>query len=155
MPVTDLGTADDPLTNSKQKKNWITNERLFEVADNFYWHLQQDAEMQNGVLVWEVSMSQLFKNNRLTHMYSPVTRVLYAAGCINLASRGGGGKPSLVHLHHAPTLKEVTTLRDSEFFFERDALTGKARERILEQKVKNQGEQIADLLARVERLERG
>lgn len=157
MPEINLGNAPDPLAkeNSKRKKGWVTNEVIFGLASDFYEHMMDTAEWRSRVLVWEGSMSKWFIERNVRHLYSPVTRILYSAGCINLASRGGGTKPSLVHLHRPPTLEEVKSLRENEFFFEKDTLTGKAKERILEQMVSDQRRQIADLTARVERLERG
>lgn len=157
VPVTNLGDEPDPLggENQKKKKAWITDEVIFDLASEFYHHMNSTAQQQGDVLVWEGSMSKWFIDNGYRHLYSPITKVLYAAGCCNLASRGAGFKPSLVHLHRAPTMQEVKSLRENEFFFEKDALTGKARERMLEQMVNNHRQQIADLTARIERLERG
>ena len=104
----------------------------FRHALNLYKALEAKAVVKDDELIFSGSLVEMFRSLKISQgYYSDVTRGLYTLDCMQMKQRGARNSPSVIVLHHLPTVEDWEALADS------DLTTRPSGATMLEKRVEN------------------
>lgn len=149
--------GNDPLrtvTPEPKKQTWQSDETLFQVCADLWDYLIHHATSDDRGMYWQGPISNWFRDNKKTNLYSPIMYLLKEMGSCYIETKGSRWAGTVVRLVKPPTLEALKGVRRDHFFYEKPAINKRAENAIQNQAIDDLRKQVVELTNRVDRLEK-
>ena len=150
--------GNDPLrtvTPEPKKQTWQSDESLFKVCADLWDFLESNSYTDGrGIMVWQGPISNWFRDNKKTNLYSPIMYLMKEMGSCYIETKGSRWAGTVVRLLQPPTLERLKGVRRDQFFFEKPTINKRSENAIQNQAIDDLRKQVVELTKRVDKLER-